>query len=97
MKYEQFFGECGPHKYHLDSYFYRIEFQARGAPHVHSLLWLKNAKGEDAPSFWSENEEDFVQEDDYEKAFDQEQGQEKEREDIENMFFAQLAKICRIV
>jgi hypothetical protein len=27
------------------SYFYRIEFQARGAPHVHCLLWLKDKQG----------------------------------------------------
>ena len=40
--------------YHVSSYFYRIEFQQRGAPHVHSLLWLKNQLGEDAPSFWVE-------------------------------------------
>ena len=33
-------------------YFYRVEFQQRGAPHVHSLLWLKNELNEDAPSFW---------------------------------------------
>ena len=26
-------------------YFYRIEFQARGAPHVHGLLWLKDKQG----------------------------------------------------
>ena len=36
----------------MSSYFYRIEFQQRGAPHVHSLLWLKNKKNEDAPNFW---------------------------------------------
>ena len=38
--------------YHVSSYFYRIEFQQRGAPHVHSLLWMKNQKNEDAPNFW---------------------------------------------
>jgi len=27
------------------SYFYRIEFQARGAPHIHALLWLKDKDG----------------------------------------------------
>ena len=27
-------------------YFYRIEFQARGAPHVHGLLWLKDKQGQ---------------------------------------------------
>ena len=57
MKYDNFFGYSGDETYHLDSYFYRIEFQQRGAPHVHSLLWLKNSKGEDAPSFWSEEDQ----------------------------------------
>ena len=38
--------------YHASSYFYRIEFQQRGAPHVHSLLWLKNEADKDAPNFW---------------------------------------------
>lgn len=35
----------------IKNMFYRIEFQHRGSPHVHLILWL-----EDAPSF---NEEDF--------------------------------------
>ena len=26
------------------------------APHVHSLLWLKNESNEDAPNFWSDEE-----------------------------------------
>ena len=36
-----FFGE-GKEMYHASSYFFRVEFQARGAPHIHSLLWLKD-------------------------------------------------------
>ena len=44
--------------YHVSSYFYRIEFQQRGAPHVHSLLWLKNQVGDEAPNFWVEPKED---------------------------------------
>jgi hypothetical protein len=56
MKYDNFFGDSGNDKYHVSSYFYRIEFQQRGAPHVHSLLWVKNSKGDDAPTFWSEEE-----------------------------------------
>ena len=43
--------------YHISSYFYRIEFQQRGAPHLHSLLWLKNQVGDEAPNFWSNAEE----------------------------------------
>ena len=45
--------------YHVSSYFYRIEFQQRGAPHLHSLLWLKNKSGDDAPNFWIEPETDI--------------------------------------
>jgi len=29
-----------------------------GAPHVHSLLWLKNELNEDAPSFWVQENSD---------------------------------------
>ena len=48
------FFDAGDDSYHVSSYFYRIEFQQRGAPHLHSLLWLKNKNGHDAPNFWSE-------------------------------------------
>ena len=58
MKYDDFFGNSDDEKYHLSSYFYRIEFQARGAPHVHSLLWIKDSKNNDAPSFWSDDKEE---------------------------------------
>ncbi|CAF0843236.1 unnamed protein product [Adineta ricciae] len=35
---------CGPfQEYELVDKYVRIEFQARGSPHVHALLWLKNA------------------------------------------------------
>ena len=34
-----------------------MEFQQRGAPHVHSLLWLKNQKKEEAPNLWKEQED----------------------------------------
>ncbi|KAG2204683.1 hypothetical protein INT47_011978 [Mucor saturninus] len=27
----------------LLDYYYRIEFQARGSPHVHMLVWIKDA------------------------------------------------------
>ena len=48
------FFDAGDDSYHVSSYFYRIEFQQRGAPHLHSLLWLKNKNGHDAPNFWLE-------------------------------------------
>ena len=52
------FFESESEVYHVSSYFFRVEFQQRGAPHIHSLLWLKNKDGKDAPNFWfdSENE-----------------------------------------
>ena len=36
--------------YHVHVYFYRIEYQQRGAPHCHSLLWLRDQQNKDAPS-----------------------------------------------
>ena len=54
MQYDDFFGNSGDETYHMSSYFYRIEFQQRGAPHVHSLLWIKDSEDNDAPSFWIE-------------------------------------------
>ena len=44
--------------YHVSHYYFRIEFQMRGAPHVHSLLWLKDSNGEEAPAFWNSSIED---------------------------------------
>ena len=49
MKNDFFKGSTN--SYHVSSYFFRIEFQQRGAPHVHSLLWMKNKDKEDAPNF----------------------------------------------
>ena len=58
MKYD-FFKGTGQN-YHVSSYFYRIEFQQRGAPHVHSLLWMKNKNNKDAQNFWIDpNDESF--------------------------------------
>ena len=39
--------------YTVPDFFYGIEFQARGAPHLHALLWLQDSNGEIAPTFWS--------------------------------------------
>ena len=38
--------------YHVTCYYYRVEFQQRGAPHIHSLVWLNNQDGVEAPNFW---------------------------------------------
>jgi hypothetical protein len=42
--------------FHVSDFYYRIEFQARGAPHIHTLLWLRDETGKEAPSFWSTND-----------------------------------------
>jgi len=39
--------------YSVSSYFYRVEFQMRGAPHIHCLLWLEDQDGNPAPTFWT--------------------------------------------
>ena len=39
-------------QYFLLDFFYRIEFQARGAPHVHLFLWLIDQDGQPAPHLW---------------------------------------------
>ncbi|XP_073714148.1 uncharacterized protein [Misgurnus anguillicaudatus] len=36
----------------VEDYFYRVEFQARGSPHIHLLAWVK-----DAPEFESDSDE----------------------------------------
>merc|ERR1712002_1009189 len=51
----------GKKDYKVDSYFYRVEFQARGAPHIHCLLWLKSEDGEKPPSMWNETNLDDKQ------------------------------------
>ena len=63
MKHDFFEGES--ETYHVSSYFYRIEFQQQGAPHVHSLLWLKNKNDGDAPNFWIDpSDEEFGEDQD---------------------------------
>ena len=52
---QNFFGS-NDQSYHVSSSFFRIEYQMRGAPHVHSLLWLKDTKGKDAPAYWTESD-----------------------------------------
>ena len=52
MTYERFLDKSCP--YHVSSYFYRVEFQMRGAPHIHCLLWLEDGDGNPAPTFWNE-------------------------------------------
>ena len=42
-----------------DFFFYRVEFQARGAPHIHCLLWLKS-DDTSPPSLWNDNPESEI-------------------------------------
>jgi len=49
---------CGPLGV-IETYFSRIEFQMRGSPHAHCLIWVKNgldvdhATAEDLANFYS--------------------------------------------
>ena len=40
-------------EFSVSSYYYRVEFQQRGAPHIHTLLWLEDSNGKSAPTFWT--------------------------------------------
>ena len=62
MKFDNFFGDFEGQNFHVSSYFYRIEFQQRGSPHVHSLLWMKDEENEEAPSFWNNQNENKKEE-----------------------------------
>ena len=42
----------------VNRYFYRIEFQQRGSPHVHAIFWVDNAH---QPNESSEKMSDFVE------------------------------------
>ena len=79
MKHDFFKGI--PETYQVSSYFYRIEFQQRGAPHVHSLLWMKNKHGKDAPSFWADPNE-MSEENDSNESYVQLQQRKNEIEDF---------------
>ena len=39
----------------IADYFYRVEFQQRGSPHIHGLFWVK-----EAPHFEKNSNEDIV-------------------------------------
>ena len=43
------------------SYFYRIEFQARGAPHVHLLAWCKDSSLNSYPNLLNADKDDIPQ------------------------------------
>uniref|UniRef100_A0A8C4HPS9 ATP-dependent DNA helicase n=1 Tax=Dicentrarchus labrax TaxID=13489 RepID=A0A8C4HPS9_DICLA len=39
----------------VEDYFYRVEFQARGSPHIHLLVWIK-----DAPEFGDQDDAEVI-------------------------------------
>ena len=39
----------------IADYFYRVEFQQRGSPHIHGLFWIK-----DAPQYEKDSNEEVV-------------------------------------
>ena len=39
--------------YKVGSYFYRVEFQARGAPHIHAMFWVDGENGENPPTMYA--------------------------------------------
>ena len=40
----------------LVNYFYRVEFQHRGSPHIHGLLWIENA-----PHYEKNTDQEIIQ------------------------------------
>ncbi|XP_078618327.1 uncharacterized protein LOC144885957 [Branchiostoma floridae x Branchiostoma japonicum] len=48
-------GQCHPIGELHDDYMIRIEFQARGSPHAHTILWMKNA-----PKVGVDSDEDVI-------------------------------------
>ena len=43
--------------FRVKHYFYRVKFQARGAPHIHCLFWLEGEDKDDKPpSLWTDDE-----------------------------------------
>ena len=43
--------------FRVKDFFYRIEFQARGSPHVHMLLWLENESGKSPEEAFSKQKD----------------------------------------
>ena len=49
--------------YTVKHYFYRVEFQARGAPHLHCMFWLEGESGETPPSMYNYEDGEYVVDD----------------------------------
>merc|ERR1712002_1354077 len=53
MKKSNSFG-----KFHIEDYFYRVEFQQRGSAHIHCLFWLQTDEGRLPPKVFLEESPD---------------------------------------
>ena len=81
--------------YSASSYYYRIEFQQRGAPHVHCLIWLQDNNGKAAPTFWTADENEQSTDEDTDNDEEKMQNLKNEQilkmekiEDIANMLIS---------
>ena len=54
---KQTFFEHENVEYRVVSFFYRVEFQARGAPHLHCMFWMEGGNGEIPPSLHNEDKD----------------------------------------
>ena len=69
-------------------YFYRVEFQQRGSPHIHALFWIK-----DAPQYGKSSEEEVVNFVD--KYVTCQNGKSIALEDLVNLQIHRHAKTCK--
>lgn len=53
------FADSKAHRDNIKLYFYRFEFQKRGPPHLHMLIWLHNCKDIDWKRFSASVPRDF--------------------------------------
>ena len=93
MKKEMSLGE-----YHIEDYFYHVEFQQRGSAHIHCLFWVQKNNGETPPKVLMEERENLQNYSEREDE-DESEGTEKfksyfERQDEEVVF--QLNNKCHI-
>ena len=68
-------------------FFYRVEFQQRGSPHIHGLFWIK-----DAPEFGKDIEEDIVK---FVDTYVCSSAQSKERNELVNLQRHRHSKTCK--
>ena len=56
-------------KFHIEDYFYRVEFQQRGSAHIHCLFWLETDEGWLPPKLFLEESPDEELEEDRKSKF----------------------------